>query len=145
MVSNIPHKDSLRIVVLAGGDSAEREVSLESGACVSEALRQRGIVYFSLTLRSWLCMKFRLRPMSSIPCCTAPVEKTGRCKRDLDRLGIPWLGSSAESSALTFDKVATRKVLVNAGLPVAPGFAFQHNGSRESSRLASCRIGYPVV
>jgi D-alanine-D-alanine ligase len=145
MVSNIPHKDSLRIVVLAGGDSAEREVSLESGACVSEALRQRG--HRVLQFDPAFLALHEIPPATDViyPMLHGTGGEDGTLQRDLDRLGIPWLGSSAESSALTFDKVATRKVLVNAGLPVAPGFAFQHDGSRESSRLASCRIGYPVV
>ncbi|MCA9013608.1 MAG: ATP-grasp domain-containing protein, partial [Planctomycetaceae bacterium] len=63
----------------------------------------------------------------------------------LDRLGIPWFGSSAEASALTFDKVLTRHTLAAAGLPVAPGLAVQYDAPRERVLAASRQIGYPQV
>jgi D-alanine-D-alanine ligase len=63
----------------------------------------------------------------------------------LNRLGIPWFGSSAEASALTFDKVATRNTLAAAGLPVASGLALRSDAPREWVRDASHQIGYPQV
>ena len=135
----------LRIVVLAGGVSAEREVSLESGACVAAALKQRGhrVLQFDTTI-----LALHEIPRSTdviLPMLHGTGGEDGTLQRGLERLGIPWLGSSAEASALTFDKVATRDVLANAGLPVAPGIALPRNASGESIKNASRQIGYPQV
>jgi len=135
----------LRIVVLAGGVSSEREVSLESGACVVAALKQRGhrVLQFDPAI-----LALHEIPRSTeviLPMLHGTGGEDGTLQRGLERLGIPWVGSSAEASALTFDKVATREVLANAGLPVAPGLALPHNASGESIRNASRRVGYPQV
>ena len=117
----------LRIVVLSGGDSAEREVSLESGACVAVALRQRGhrVLQFDPSI---LALHEIPRTTDVIfPMLHGTGGEDGTLQRQLDRLGIPWLGSSAEASALTFDKVATREILAKAGLPVALGISFSHD------------------
>ena len=109
--------DRLRIVVLAGGDSAEREVSLESGRNVADALQQRGHqVQLLDPVKS---------PLSSIAADTDIVlpmlhgtgAEDGVLQTQLDQLGIPWLGSSAEASRLTFNKIATRTTLQAAGPP----------------------------
>jgi D-alanine-D-alanine ligase len=135
----------LRIVVLAGGVSAEREVSLESGACVAAALKQRGhrVLRFDPAI-----LALHEIPRSTdviIPMLHGTGGEDGTLQRGLERLGIPWLGSSAQASELTFDKVATREALSNAGLPVAPGLALPRNASRELIKNASRQIGYPQV
>ncbi len=115
--------DRLRIVVLAGGDSAEREVSLESGRNVADALQQRGHQVQLLDPAK--------SPLSSIAADTDIVlpmlhgtgAEDGVLQTQLDQLGIPWLGSSAEASRLTFNKIATRTTLQAAGLLVPPGVA----------------------
>ena len=104
----------LRIVVLSGGNSAEREVSLESGACVAVALRQRGhrVLQFDPSI---LALHEIPRTTDVIfPMLHGTGGEDGTLQRQLDRLGIPWLGSSAEASALTFDKVATREILAKS-------------------------------
>ncbi len=135
----------LRIVVLAGGVSAEREVSLESGACVAAALKQRGhrVLQFDTAI-----LALHEIPRSTdviLPMLHGTGGEDGTLQRGLGRLGIPWLGSSAQASALTFDKVATREVLAKAGLPVAPGLALHSTASGESIKNASRQIGYPQV
>ena len=145
MSPTIPHCDALRIVVLAGGESAEREVSLESGACVAAALKQRGhrVLQFDPAI-----LALHEIPRSTdviLPMLHGTGGEDGTLQRELERLGIPWLGSSATASALTFDKVATREILANAGLPVAPGLALPRNASSESIKNASRQIGYPQV
>ncbi len=145
MSPTIPQCGPLRIVVLAGGVSAEREVSLASGACVAAALKQRGhrVLRFDPAI-----LALHEIPRSTdviLPMLHGTGGEDGTLQRELDRLGIPWPGSSAEASALTFDKVATREVLANAGLPVAPGLALPRNASSELIINVSRQIGYPQV
>ena len=98
----------LRIVVLAGGDSAEREVSLDSGRNVVDALQQRG--------HDVQLLDPAKSPFSSIPADTDIVlpmlhgtgAEDGVLQTQLDQLGIPWLGSSAEASRLTFSNICKR-------------------------------------
>jgi len=135
----------LRITVLAGGDSAEREVSLESGACVAKALQERG--------HEVLLFDPARQALSEIPRDTDVVfpmlhgtgGEDGTLQQSLEQLGLPWFGSSAAASALTFDKAATRRILANAGLPVAPGIALPHDTTNEQIHIASRRIGFPQV
>lgn len=145
MSLTIAHSDPLRIVVLAGGASAEREVSLESGACVAAALKQRGhrVLRFDPAI-----LALHEIPRSTdviLPMLHGTGGEDGTLQRELERLGIPWSGSSADASALTFDKVATREVLANAGLPVAPGLALPRSASSELIMNASRQICYPQV
>ena len=135
----------LRIVVLAGGDSAERKVSLESGACVTTELRQRGHRVLQFDPAILALHEIPRNTGVILPMLHGTGGEDGTLQRELERLGIPWLGSSAKASALTFDKVATRKILANAGLPVAPGIALPQNASSESIKNASRQIGYPQV
>jgi D-alanine-D-alanine ligase len=145
MTSNNPHCDSLRIVVLAGGDSAEREVSLESGSCVSEALRQRGHRVLPFDPADLALHEIPKTTDVILPMLHGTGAEDGTLQIRLNRLGIPWFGSSAEASALTFDKVATRNTLAAAGLPVASGLALRSDAPREWVRDASHQIGYPQV
>ena len=135
----------LRIIVLAGGDSAEREVSLKSGACVAGELRERG--------HEVLLFDPAKSPLSDIqrdsdvvfPMLHGTGGEDGTLQRTLDELGIPWFGSSAAASALTFDKAATREILANAGLPVAPGIALSHDAPKQQIHIASRSIGFPQI
>ena len=135
----------LRIVVLAGGDSAEREVSLDSGRNVVDALQQRG--------HDVQLLDPAKSPFSSIPTDTDIVlpmlhgtgAEDGVLQTQLDQLGIPWLGSSAEASRLTFSKIATRTTLQAAGLLVPPGVALNRISSPSLIHEAARCVGYPLV
>ncbi len=134
----------LRVAVLLGGSSAEREVSLESGRNVAAALEERGHQVVRLdpsceTLESLLGQVDIILPMLH-----GTGAEDGSLQRQLEELQIPWLGSSSEASALTFDKDATRERLSSFGLPVPPGFASSipsflwHCSRLRISRLAGC-------
>ena len=69
----------------------------------------------------------------------------GILQTQLDQLGIPWLGSSAEASRLTFNKIATRTTLQAAGLLVPPGVALNRISSPSLIHEAARCVGYPLV
>ena len=135
----------LHIAVLSGGDSSEREVSLDSGRCVADALQQRGhtVDLFDPALAA-------LEDLSGsteiiLPMLHGTGAEDGTLQLRLDQLGIPWLGSSAESSRLTFDKIATRAALRAAGLPIAPGVAMRDAMSDDEIFSVSRFVGFPQV
>jgi len=109
----------LNITVMLGGPSAEREVSLRSGAGVVKALRSLGHTVFEVDPKTpdWI-----LPPGTEIV-CLAPLHGTygedGTVQRQLDALCMPYTGCDAESSRIAFDKVQTKKRCLAAGVPTA--------------------------
>lgn len=110
--------EKLKITVLLGGPSAEREVSLRSGSAVAEALRSRGHEVVELDPREpgWLL------PLGS-PIVFLALHGTygedGVVQAELDKLGAVYTGCDAEASRIGFDKVLTKQRCVAAGVPTA--------------------------
>jgi D-alanine-D-alanine ligase len=105
------------ITVLAGGPSAEREVSLRSGAAVARALASLGHAVSTLDPgdgRGWV-----------LPAGTDVVflalhgtyGEDGTVQGQLDELGVAYTGCDAAASRLAFDKVATKDRCLAAGVP----------------------------
>ncbi len=109
----------LKIVVMLGGPSAEREVSLRSGAGVVKALRSLGHTVFEIDPKTpdWV-----LPPEADVV-CLAPLHGTygedGTVQRQLEKLGVPYTGCDAESSRIAFDKVLTKQRCLAAHVPTA--------------------------
>ncbi len=103
---------------MLGGPSAEREVSLRSGAAVAKALRSLGHTVQELDPRdgTWV-----------LPAGTDVVflalhgtyGEDGTVQRRLDELGALYTGCDAEASRIAFDKVLTKQRCVAAGVPTA--------------------------
>lgn len=108
----------LNIAVMLGGPSAEREVSLRSGAAVAKALR---------SLRNNVVEVDPKDGKFSLPAGTDVVflalhgsyGEDGTIQRELDLLGVPYTGCDAESSRIAFDKVLTKERCIAAGVPTA--------------------------
>ena len=108
----------MKILVLAGGTSAEREVSLDSGACVTAALRQRGHNVEQLDPRDVDIAALSGDWDVVFPLVHGTGGEDGVLQSDLIKSGLPYVGSSPEASALTFDKIRTNHLLKQHGLAV---------------------------
>jgi len=131
-----------RVAVLYGGDSAEREISLMSGAAVHQALKERGISAklvdavddFETTLRKggfdrvWIALHGR-------------GGEDGTVQRMLEASGLPYTGSGPQGSALAMNKLATKETLQACGLPTAP---WRQVSSAAELADAASDIGLPV-
>jgi len=108
----------LDITVMLGGPSAEREVSLRSGAAVAAALRSVGHTVHELDPRdeTWV-----LPPKTDVVFLVlhGTYGEDGTVQRRLDGLGAIYTGCDAESSRVAFDKVLTKERCVAAGVPTA--------------------------
>lgn len=106
----------LKIVVMLGGPSAEREVSLRSGAGVARALRSLGHTVFELDpqMPGWI-----LPPETDAVFLAlhGTYGEDGTVQRQLEKLGVPYTGCDAEASQIAFDKVLTKQKCVQAGVP----------------------------
>jgi D-alanine-D-alanine ligase len=129
-----------KIAVLMGGTSTEREISLDSGRNVAEALASLG--------------KYEVIPvvldsddLSAMPEGVDAVYialhggwgENGGVQSALDRLKIPYTGPGAHSSRVAMDKIKTKMVLEFKALPTAPW------GVAEQGDDAPCPIPFPVV
>ncbi len=131
-----------RVAVLMGGFSAEREVSLASGAAVARGLDEAGHRVLSIDVTRKLDIQLRDADVDA-----AFLVLHGRWGEDgtvqgmLEMMGIPYTGSSVLASALAMDKVRTREILAARGLSVAPGEAL----TREDRPTLPSSLQLPVV
>lgn len=111
----------LSIAVLYGGDSAEREVSLNSGAAVAKGLEQSGHTVTLIDTKGYC-----LSELSNLGLDIVFIALHGRGGEDgcvqgaLAYMGIPYTGSDVLGSALSMDKVRSKQVMQSAGIPTAP-------------------------
>jgi len=132
-----------KVAVLLGGDSTEREISLLTGSAVLAALKRRGIdahgfdpgerAVQSLASegydRAWIALH-------------GPGGEDGLMQGALEWLGIPYTGSGVLASALTMDKLKTKRVVVGAGF-AAPPYAVL--SSAEDLPRALDEVGLPMM
>lgn len=111
----------LRIVVMLGGPSAEREVSLRSGGAVAKALRSLGHEVYEVDP---LHGDFDLPPGIDVVLLAlhGTFGEDGTVQRRLDELGVLYTGCDARASQIAFDKVQTKKLCLEAGIPTAKFF-----------------------
>ncbi len=109
-----------RVAVLMGGTSAEREVSLDSGRNVLEALRSRGIDAFAVDGIPALIDAIRAGSVDrvfNILHGNKGGGEDGVLQGLCEALGVPYTGSDVLGSALTMDKIRTKQVWLSLGLP----------------------------
>lgn len=122
-------RQDLRIAVLAGGTSDEREISLASGKNVVHALTEAGSGSVELidpaaptflehmTGDGWDAAFIALHGIGG---------EDGRIQHVLEFLGIPYTASSPLASGIAMDKDLSKLLYRRAGLPVAPSVTFGH-------------------
>jgi len=132
-----------KVAVLLGGDSTEREISLLSGNAVLAALKRRGVDAYAFDPsvvpvqnlvdgkfdRAWIALH-------------GPGGEDGLMQGALEWLGIPYTGSGVLASALTMDKLKTKRVVIGAGC-IAPEYAVLSSPADLPGALAS--VGLPLM
>jgi D-alanine-D-alanine ligase len=138
----------LRIAVLRGGRSAEREVSLRSGAQVEDALRQRGhdVSGVDLDPNMWDVLRD-----GGFECVFNALHgrfgEDGTVQGMLELLSLPYTGSGVLASALCMDKSRANAVMAGAGLHV-PDFEeleLEHGMSADVVEKLVARYELPLV
>jgi D-alanine-D-alanine ligase len=132
-----------KTAVLLGGDSSEREISLKSGNAVLAALQRRGVDAHGFDPQN--------RPLQSLAsegfarawiALHGPGGEDGAMQGALEWLGVPYTGSGVLASALTMDKLKTKRVVVGAGY-TAPDYAVLSSAADLPGALK--RIGLPMM
>lgn len=141
--SSLDPKAFGRVAVLFGGKSAERAVSLKSGAAVLEALQSAGVDAFGIDVGDDF-----LQRLTSERIDRAFIVLHGRGGEDgsmqglLECAGIPYTGSGILASALAMDKLRTKRVWLSLGLPT-PNHAVL--ASEADCRAAAAELGFPLI
>jgi D-alanine-D-alanine ligase len=117
-----------RVVVLMGGPSAEREVSLRSGAAVARGLSQAG---YTVTVIDSKGPPVRLPPGTEAVFIAIHGEygEDGRLQAELNRQGIPYCGPGSNASEASFDKFIAKERLEKARIRT-PRWAKVRRGAR---------------
>lgn len=110
-----------RIGVLAGGVSAEREVSLRSGKAVHNALLSLGCNAILIDVMNNLCEDLKREKIDiAFIALHGGHGENGAVQGLLEVMGIPYTGSGILASALAMDKEASKKIFLYHGIHVAP-------------------------
>jgi len=118
-----------RVAVLKGGVSSEREVSLRSGAAIAKGLREGGYEVLEIDITS-RALSIPEGIEAVFVALHGQFGEDGQIQQMLSEMGLPFTGSGAESSRISFDKVLTRDCLKQNGIPVPKGEVLKSAGER---------------
>jgi len=137
------------VLVLMGGLSEEREVSLRSGAGVCDALNKNGYHVDTLDLSRDNLWKIKeINPNAVFIALHGKYGEDGTVQGFLDILGIPYTGSGAETSAICMNKGTTKKIFNYEGIPTADfEIVNKYNYRKNKPDLSKIieRLGLPLV
>ena len=109
-----------KIAVLLGGTSAEREVSLNSGTAVLNALRKQGYDAHPIDPKTFPVATLKEQGFDRVfNILHGRGGEDGTMQGLLEQIGIPYTGCGVMASALTMDKMRTKMLWKAFGLPVA--------------------------
>ncbi len=135
----------MRIGVLMGGTSREREISLRSGRNVLAALQRKGLDAVGLDVDAEIAQGLRRQKVEvAFVVLHGKPGEDGTIQGLLELIGIPYTGSGVLASALALNKLASKKLFEREGIPTPP-YAFLPRSN--STPLASLprRLGLPLV
>jgi D-alanine-D-alanine ligase len=131
-----------KVAVLMGGRSAERQVSLWSGAGVLEALRASGVNAYAFDPAERELIELKTGGFTrAFIALHGRFGEDGSLQGALEQLRIPYTGSGVMASAIAMDKVMTKRIWIGAGLPT-PRFALL-DASTELRRVPD-DLGLPL-
>jgi D-alanine-D-alanine ligase len=135
----------MKIAVLCGGNSAEREISRRSGRNVFAALQRKGWDVDLLEIESFDGLPQRLKPYSAVfNILHGGVGEDGTVQLLLELMGKAYVGSGPLASALAMDKVEAKKAFQGKNLPTPP-WALYQGGDVQGFLAQAKELGFPLV
>lgn len=141
---------ALKILVICGGISTEREVSLRSGKAIYDALVRKGYKntkFFDLK-RDNIYKIIEIKPDIAFLGLHGKGGEDGCIQGFLELVGIPYTGPGVAASAVCMDKILTKRVLANAGLPTAKFEVYSKEECYDINTIIDNlieKIGLPMV
>jgi D-alanine-D-alanine ligase len=132
-----------KVAVLLGGRSAEREVSLMSGAGVLQALRQQGVNAHAFDPAEQDLLNLRQQGFERVFIALhGRYGEDGTVQGLLELLDLPYTGSGVLASSVSMDKVMTKRIWQAEGLPTP---AWRQVGSVADTTAALAALGAPMI
>lgn len=147
MTEAIDPKSLGKVAVLMGGKSAEREVSLMSGAGVLKALQSKGVNAHAFDPAQRDIGELKRKGFKR---CFIALHgrfgEDGTVQGALELLGIPYTGSGVMASSVSIDKVMTKRIWIAEGIPT-PRYQMLRRGeyTREIVRTIPDDLGLPLI
>src|SRR5262245_1328677 len=146
-----PHLDprpsrKLRVAVLCGGPSAERVISLQSGAAVARALAELGHDVYEvdpavvdLARRDWSLIDVAFIALHG------KFGEDGQVQQLLEDALVPYTGSGVAASRLAFSKSASKERFAQHGVPTAPYVLIHESDTPYRITQQAAQLGFPLV
>jgi D-alanine-D-alanine ligase len=138
--------EKINLALLSGGISSEREVSLNSGNQVYEALDKEkyNITRFDPKTDLPRLMAEADRIDAALIILHGPYGEDGTIQGLLELLDIPYQGSGVIGSSIAMNKLATKQLFENAGLPTPPYLVMDRGDAIDPTDIVE-RLGLPIV
>ena len=141
----------MKVAVLKGGKSLERNVSLRSGARVENALARLGHEALALDVGGDLVERLLdQHPDVAFIAMHGRGGEDGTAQELLEIVGVPFTGPGVAACALCTDKVLAKHAMRSVGIPTPAWFAFNETAFRELGAVEALagleeRLGFPLV
>lgn len=128
--------EPLKVAVLMGGIGEERDISIQSGRCVAQALKEAG----SNVITADICPdNMSIIENSDINVFFVALHgrfgEDGQLQQILEDKGLVYTGSGPAASRLAFDKIASKKAFTEAGVATPAAIEFTANTENLESKL----------
>ena len=147
MTAGKPTNEFGKVAVLMGGRSAEREVSLMSGSGVLKALQSKGVDAHAFDPAERDLSELKRKGFKR---CFIALHgrfgEDGTVQGALELLGIPYTGSGVMASAISIDKVMTKRVWLSEGVPT-PKYTLLRRGTYQREQVIRIpdELGLPLI
>jgi D-alanine-D-alanine ligase len=151
MITPMGTRDELRVLVLAGGLSYERDVSLRSGRRVLDALRSTGMTAELHDADVSLLPALQADPPDAVVIALhGATGEDGSLRGVLDLCAVPYVGADARTARMAWDKPSAKSRLREAGIPTPDWVALPHDRFSELGAVAVLdrivsRLGVPLM
>ena len=141
----------MRVAVLKGGRSLERQVSLKSGARVEDALERLGHEVVAIDVGGDLVERLTAeRPDVAFVALHGRDGEDGTVQELLEAMGIPYTGSGVSACIRASDKVLAKHAMRDAGIPTPDFFAFSETAFKDLGAASALpaieeRLEFPIV
>lgn len=134
----------MKVTVLFGGPSAEREVSLVSGRAVAAALQEAGHQVFAADILPNDLSALDQPADAIFPVLHGAWGESGELQQILEERGLAFVGSGSVASRLGMDKIESKKIWHEAGLP-SPAYAVITRDFYHGQKFQSLGLPWPCV
>jgi D-alanine-D-alanine ligase len=141
-----PPLPPLRVVVLLGGPSAERQISLRSGQAVANALEAIGHQATQVDPAQVDLETYAWQGVDAVFIALhGQFGEDGQVQRILEQARVPYTGSSVATSRLAISKSATKERFLRCGIPTPPYAVIHQSDSAHLIARNAAAIGFPLV